>query len=88
MTDDYPVQLDVEYPDRALNRLTTFFRAFTVIPIAIVLGTVSGAEAWSWYDGSGGDRHDQDDRRRRRRQPARRPAADDRVPPEVPALVV
>jgi hypothetical protein len=53
MTDDYPVQLDVEYPDRDLNRLTTFFRAFTVIPIAIVLGTVSGAETWNWYDGSG-----------------------------------
>jgi len=40
---DYPVQLEVEYPDRDLNRLTTFFRVFTVIPIAIVLGTVSGA---------------------------------------------
>ena len=53
MTDDYPVQFDVEYPDRDLNRVTTFFRAFTVIPIAILLGTVSGAEAWSWYDGSG-----------------------------------
>jgi len=50
MTDGYPVQLDVEYPDRALNRLTTFFRAFTIIPIAIVLGTVSGAEAWNTYD--------------------------------------
>ena len=40
---DYPVQYDVEYPDRPLNRLTTFFRLFTVIPIAIVLGAVSGA---------------------------------------------
>ena len=38
----YPVQLDVDYPDRDLNRLTTFFRIFTVIPIAIVLATVSG----------------------------------------------
>jgi hypothetical protein len=38
----YPVQLDVDYPDRDLNRLTTFFRIFTIIPIAIVLGTVSG----------------------------------------------
>ncbi len=53
MTDGYPVQLDVEYPDRPLNRLTTFFRAFTIIPIAIVLGAVSGAEAWSRYDESG-----------------------------------
>ena len=50
MTDGYPVQFDVEYPDRALNRLTTFFRAFTIIPIAIVLSTVAGAEAWTWYD--------------------------------------
>ena len=39
----YPAALDVDYPDRPLNRLTTFFRAFTIIPIAIVLTTVSGA---------------------------------------------
>lgn len=39
----YPVQYDVEYPDRPLDRLTTFFRLFTVIPIAIVLAAVSGA---------------------------------------------
>src|SRR5918994_852559 len=50
MTDGHPVQFDVEYPDRDLSRLTTFFRVFTVIPIAIVLGTVSGAEAWTWTD--------------------------------------
>jgi hypothetical protein len=42
-TSGYPVQLDVEYPDRPLNRVTTAFRIFTIIPIAIVLGTVSGA---------------------------------------------
>ena len=53
MTDGYPVQLDVEYPDRELNRLTTFLRAFTIIPIAIVLATVSGGEAWSWSDNGG-----------------------------------
>jgi Domain of unknown function (DUF4389) len=41
----YPVQFAVDYPDRPLNRLTTFFRIFTVIPIAIVLGTVTG-ETW------------------------------------------
>ena len=40
--DAYPVQYDVDYPDRPLNRLTTFFRIFTVIPIAIVLASVSG----------------------------------------------
>ena len=37
----YPVQLSVDYPDRPLNRLTTFFRPFTVIPIAIVVWAIS-----------------------------------------------
>src|SRR5690242_6769728 len=50
MHDTYPAQVDVEYPDRPLNRLTTGLRIFTIIPIAIVLGTVSG-ETWSWYGG-------------------------------------
>ncbi|HKF18469.1 MAG TPA: DUF4389 domain-containing protein [Candidatus Dormibacteraeota bacterium] len=36
----YPVQFSVDYPDRPLNRLTTFFRIFVAIPILIVLGTV------------------------------------------------
>jgi len=40
--DGYPVTFAVDYPDRELNRLTTFLRIFTVIPIAIVLGTVGG----------------------------------------------
>src|SRR5450432_392696 len=39
---EYPVQFAVEYPDRPLNRLTSFFRIFVIIPILIVLGTVSG----------------------------------------------
>jgi hypothetical protein len=39
----YPVTLTIDYPDRALNRLTTFFRIFTLIPIAIILALVSGA---------------------------------------------
>jgi hypothetical protein len=38
----YPVQFSVEYPDRALSRLSTAFRIFAVIPIAIVLGAVAG----------------------------------------------
>jgi hypothetical protein len=38
----YPVQLSVDYPDRALNRLTTAFRIFTVIPIAILAATIEG----------------------------------------------
>jgi hypothetical protein len=45
----YPVQFSVEYPDRALNRLTTGFRIFVAIPILIVIGAVSGSE--SAYNG-------------------------------------
>ncbi len=52
MPEAYPVHVDVEYPDRPLNRLTTGLRIFTIIPIAIVLGTVSG-ETWSWYGDNG-----------------------------------
>jgi hypothetical protein len=39
----YPVSFSVDYPDRALNRVTTAFRIFVAIPIMIVLGSVSGA---------------------------------------------
>ena len=45
--DNYPVTLSVDYPDRRLNRLTTFFRIFVAIPILIVLGAVSG-RTWQW----------------------------------------
>ncbi len=48
----YPVSFSVDYPDRALNRATTFFRIFTVIPIAIVLGAVSGG-TWEWSYANG-----------------------------------
>jgi len=44
---EYPVQFSVDYPDRDLNRLTTAFRIFTVIPIGIVLSAVSGG-SWEW----------------------------------------
>ena len=37
----YPLEFDVEYPDRDLNRLSTALRIFWLIPIAIVLGFVS-----------------------------------------------
>ncbi len=39
----YPASLSVDYPDRELNRLTTFFRLITIIPIAIVLSLVNGS---------------------------------------------
>ena len=34
----YPVNLNVDYPDRNLNRLSSFFRLFAAIPIATILG--------------------------------------------------
>ena len=51
MNDEHPVRFSVEYPDRPLNRLTTAFRIFTVIPIAIVLGTIDGYTAGSGWEG-------------------------------------
>jgi hypothetical protein len=38
----YPVDLEIDYPDREMDRLTTFFRPFMVIPVAILLGLLSG----------------------------------------------
>jgi hypothetical protein len=42
-TADYPATLEIDYPDRELDRLTTLVRLITVIPIAIVLGLVMGS---------------------------------------------
>jgi uncharacterized protein DUF4389 len=42
-----PLTFDVTYPDRALNRLTSALRMFTIIPIAIVLSAISGYDT-SW----------------------------------------
>ena len=41
----YPVTFSVDYPERPLDRLTTFFRIFVAIPIMVVLSTISGS---SW----------------------------------------
>ena len=48
----YPVTFSVDYPERELNRLTSFFRVFTVIPIAIVLTAITGYT--SSYEGVDG----------------------------------
>ena len=40
----YPARFSVDYPDRSLDRLSTAFRVFWVIPIGIVLGSIGG---WS-----------------------------------------
>jgi len=56
----YPMSLSIDYPDRNLNRLTTFFRVFMVIPVAIILGllvgtTFGGGEGdWSGQYAMGG----------------------------------
>ena len=44
----HPVTFAVEYPDRQLDRVSSAFRIFAVIPIAIVLAAVGGG-------GSGGE---------------------------------
>jgi hypothetical protein len=44
---EYPTQLSIDYPDRPLDRLSTGFRLLVAIPIAVVLGAVSGAR-WQW----------------------------------------
>jgi hypothetical protein len=42
MVSSYPVQFDVDYPSRSLNRLTTAFRLLIAIPIVVVLTMLSG----------------------------------------------
>jgi hypothetical protein len=44
---DYPVVLDIDYPEQERNALTTFFRPLTVIPIAIVLSLLSGPAVYA-----------------------------------------
>ena len=59
---NFPVTFSVAYPDRELNRVTTFFRIFVAIPILIVLGAVDGGTnythaghySWSFAAGAGG----------------------------------
>jgi hypothetical protein len=46
----YPVQFSVEYPDRDLDRVSTAFRIFTVIPIAVVLAAISGGPDVGWAE--------------------------------------
>lgn len=41
--DAYPVQLNIDYPEEPLNRLSSFFRLLFLIPIGIVLAAVNSA---------------------------------------------
>ncbi len=50
----YPMSLSVDYPEK-LNRLTTLFRIFMVIPIYIILILLAGTNTQrSGADGWGG----------------------------------
>jgi hypothetical protein len=49
----YPTRLTIDYPDRVLNRLTSFFRIFTIIPIAIIISLLTGPGA-SWRQQTNG----------------------------------
>jgi hypothetical protein len=44
MPPSYPVTFSVDYPERQLNRVSSAFRLFAVIPIAIVAALLPGAE--------------------------------------------
>jgi hypothetical protein len=47
--ESYPVSLSIDYPDRELNRVSTFFRIFAAIPILIVLAAVGGSNDGAGY---------------------------------------
>jgi Domain of unknown function (DUF4389) len=47
MPDTYPIEFDVDYPDRKLNRLTSALRIFTALPIVILLAAIGGVTAAS-----------------------------------------
>jgi Domain of unknown function (DUF4389) len=51
MDEDHPVRFSVDYPDRPLNRVSSAFRVFTVIPIAIVLASIGGYSSGEYASG-------------------------------------
>jgi len=53
MPPSYPVTFSVDYPDRQLNRVSTFFRIFAVIPIAIVAALLPGGELAGGFQAGG-----------------------------------
>ena len=57
MTQDeyYPASLEIEYPDRELDRITTFLRPIVIIPIGIVLGLLNGPAMHGSRDRAAGD---------------------------------
>jgi hypothetical protein len=58
-TESFPLSFRVDYPDRPLNRLTTFFRFLWIIPIGVIAGLLGSGSlnlegmgySWSWAVG-------------------------------------
>ncbi len=47
----YPARLDIDYPDRDLDRLSSFLRILYVLPIALIMALVGGGTFdWSTND--------------------------------------
>jgi Domain of unknown function (DUF4389) len=49
----YPVNFSVDYPDRVLDRVSSAFRIFWVIPIGIVLGALDRASGGANHNSAG-----------------------------------
>ena len=55
----YPLTFSVDYPDGPLNRLTTFFRWLSIIPIGVIAALIGSGDisiqganySWSWAVG-------------------------------------
>ncbi len=51
----FPVTITIDYPDRPLDRLSTFFRPFLAFPILVILALVSNSGTqYCWWFGAGG----------------------------------
>jgi len=50
MTPSHPIEFDVEYPDRELDRVTSAFRIIVVIPILLVLAAIGGPDVGAGRD--------------------------------------
>lgn len=48
MPPSYPVTFSVDYQERPLNRVSTFFRIFAVVPIAILIALLPGGSIGSY----------------------------------------
>ena len=52
-TPSHPVEFDVDYPDRQLDRVSTFFRLVFAVPVLVVLAVLGGPALGAGRDGGG-----------------------------------